>query len=193
MVVRVRIPLGAQNEKDMKNTSGYKGMLRNRLPVLVNYALKWQKAKERWIDHVYKNFINIYTDKEERRKVTYLICKERDFVKTIDWDNLIATQYDPKDIDKDNDPLYWKRESTWHTIYVLIGWFMNNYESIKDTYESSRSAGMDEFNIKITLINSHLRLFLPSKDANEEKKQEMYKFVDNLVDFLIDCFEGRIH
>ena len=177
----------------MKSTSGYKGMLRNRLPTLVNYALKWQKAKERWIDHVYKNFISIYTDKEERKQVTYLICKEEDFVKTIDWDNLIAKQYDPKNIDRNNDSLYWKRESTWDTIFVLTNWFVNNYESIKDTYESSRSAEIYEFNIKVTLINSHLRLFLPSNDEKEEKKQEMYKFVDDLVDFLINCFEGRIH
>ena len=38
---------------------GYKEMLRDRCPKMVNYALKWRKAKEKWIDHVYSNFIGI--------------------------------------------------------------------------------------------------------------------------------------
>ena len=42
-------------------------MLRDRCPRVVNYALKWQKAKERWIDHAYANFIKIYCDNEEKK------------------------------------------------------------------------------------------------------------------------------
>ena len=192
-----------------KKLRGYKGMLRNRLPTLVNYALKWQKAKEHWIDHAYNNFINIYVDKEQRKKATRIVLclkythvKQKgqtrvneeqnfDFYKAIDWDNLLIKEYDSKK-EKKSDPLYWQRKSTWDTIFTLTTWFENNYASIKDAYESSRKAGKDEFDIKVHLIQNHLSVFLPSDDDTEEKKQEMYDFIDNLVDFLIDCFNGRI-
>lgn len=41
---------------------GYKEMLRDRCPEVVNFALKWCKAKERWINHVYDCFVRIVGD-----------------------------------------------------------------------------------------------------------------------------------
>ena len=61
LFILVILPLGGGaftlTLRKMNNTTGYKGMLRDRCPQVVNYALKWQKAKERWINHTYDKFI----------------------------------------------------------------------------------------------------------------------------------------
>lgn len=191
--VKVRTLVVQQNFNYMGKTTGYKGMLRDRVPKVVNYALKWQKAKERWINHTYSNFINVYVDKEERKKATRLVLclkythvkqgkrkyiKEEqnfDFDKSIDWDNLTP-----------EEEVYWKRISSW------VRWFRKKYAYIENTYQISRDSNKDEMSIKIDIINGYLTALLPSQDMDEETKQAKYKYVDNLVDFLIKCFEERV-
>lgn len=177
----------------MKKTTGYKSMLRDRVPKVVNYALKWQKAKERWINHAYSKFINIYVDNEERKKATRLVLclkytrvkqgkhkyvKEEqcfEFDKSIDWENLTP-----------EEEVYWKRISSW------VKWFCMKYAYIENAYLISSERGKDEMSIKIEIINSYLSKLLPTDDMDEEMKQAKYKYVDNLVDFLIKCIKGRI-
>lgn len=165
----------------MSKSTGYKTMLRNRCPKVVNYALKWQKAKERWIDHAYTNFIKIYCDTEERKHSTRIILgiakyyRNFEFDKSIDWENLLP-----------EEKAYWERVSSW------VKWFSTEYAYMENAYEISRKTGKNEFDIKVELINSYLGALLPSEDMTEEEKQAKYKYVDNLVDFLINCFEGRI-
>ena len=97
-------------------------MLRNRISenTNVNIALKWCKAKERWIDHVYRSFINIYVEKQNRYEATRIILgissKNRgfNFHSTIAWDNL-----------DDYEHAYWERVEEW------INWFEENLESIQ--------------------------------------------------------------
>lgn len=75
------------------NTS-YKNMLRDRIPVYVDLALKWCKAKERWLNLVYDKQINIYVNKEDRYNATRIILgisnknKLFDYKKSLDWDLL---------------------------------------------------------------------------------------------------------
>lgn len=168
----------------MKNSTGYKKMLRDRCPKIVDRALKWQKAKERWLNHTYQSFIGIFCDKEERYHVTRIIlgiAKEHrkihifNFDKSIDWENLSK-----------EEEIYWKRVSSW------VNWFYDNYSDIRSEYESSLAVGKDEFAIKVEIINSHLSSLLPDKNADEEEKQAKYEYVNRLVDFLINCFNGRI-
>lgn len=177
----------------MGKTNGYKGMLRDRCPTVVDYALKWQQAKERWINHAYSKFINIYVDKEERKKATRLVLclkytrvkqgkhtyvKEEqcfEFDKSIDWDNLTP-----------DEVKYWKRVSSW------VKWFTKKYAYIENAYVISKKCGKDEFNIKVEIIQNYLSALLPSEKANEEEKQAKYEYVDKLVNYLINCFEKRI-
>lgn len=165
----------------MGKTTGYKGMLRDRCPKVVDYALKWQKAKERWIDHAYVNFIKFYCDNNERKHATRIILgiakfyRNFEFDKSIDWDNLTP-----------EEKAYWERVSSW------VDWFRKKYAYMENAYQISRNAGKNDFDIKVELINGYLSALLPSKDMTEEEKQAKYKYVDNLVDFLIKCFEGRI-
>ena len=43
---------------NMSNT-GYKAMLRDRIPLVANLALLWTNSKTAWVNHVYKHFISI--------------------------------------------------------------------------------------------------------------------------------------
>ena len=165
----------------MGKTTGYKGMLRDRCPKVVDYALKWQKAKERWINHAYTNFIKFYCDKKERNHATRIVLgiakyyRNFEFDKSIDWDNLTP-----------EDKTYWERISSW------VNWFMKKYAYIENAYKISRDAGKDDFTIKVEIINGYLSTLLPKEEETDEEKIAKYEYVDNLVDFLIKCFEGRI-
>ena len=165
----------------MGKTTGYKGMLRDRCPKVVDYALKWQKAKERWINHAYTNFIKFYCDKKERNHATRIVLgiakyyRNFEFDKSIDWDNLTP-----------EDKVYWERISSW------VNWFMKKYAYVENAYKISRDAGKDNFTIKVEIINGYLSALLPKEEETDEEKIAKYEYVDNLVDFLIKCFEGRI-
>lgn len=180
LIFWVRIPVVQQNCIDMA-TTGYKAMLRDRCPTVVNYALKWQKAKERWVDHAYKNFIRIYVKKEERYNATRITLgiakyfRNFEFDKSIDWENLTKEEKE-----------YWSRVSSW------VGWFVKKYAYIENAYEISKKTGKSDIEIKIDIIGQYLSALLPSEHETEEMKQAKFKYVDNLVDFLIKCFEGRI-
>ena len=177
----------------MKN-SGYKGMLRDRCPTTVDYALKWQKAKERWINHVYNHIIRYaWTeyDLQKNLKLSYNDCKNHltrlilgirkgkvvnfEFDYTIDWDNITQEERE-----------YWKTVSSW------VNWFRTQYLYIKNEYEISRKAGKNEFDAKVVIINTYLSSLLPKEADNEEEKQAKFAYVDKLANFLVDCFEKRI-
>lgn len=165
----------------MGKTTGYKGMLRDRLPKVVDYALKWQKAKERWIDHAYRNFINLYCDSDERYHTTRIILgiakyyRNFEFDKSIDWDNLTP-----------EEDAYWRRISSW------VNWFRTQYAYMENMYSISLATGKDEFSIKVELITNYLSSLLPTPDMTEEEKQAKYKYVDKLADYLVKCFKESI-
>lgn len=175
-------------------TSGYKGMLRDRCPTTVNYALKWQKAKEKWIDHVYSRIIRFaWTeyDLQNNLKLSYNDCKNHltrlvlgikkgkvvnfEFDYTIDWDNITQEETE-----------YWKRVSSW------VKWFKTTYLYIKNEYELSRKGGKSEFEAKVNFINLYLKSLLPTENDTDEEKEAKIKYVDKLANFLVDCFEEKI-
>ena len=117
-------------------------MLRDRVPKFVSFALKYCKAKEAWLDHVYKNFIWVYVSKKERlaetRRVLGITNPKRPnfvFEDTIDWDNL-----------DHEETAYWK----------------------------------------------NVGKYFPTKEDDAKTRKKKNKFINELVDFLIDCFENRI-
>lgn len=164
-----------------RNYTGYKGMLRDRCPKVVNYALKWQKAKERWIDHAYNNFIKFYIDNKEKNHTTRIILgiakyyRNFEFDKSIEWENCTIEERE-----------YWKRVSSW------VQWFTKNYAYIENAYNISKQCGKDEQSIKVEIILGWLKPLMPNEEETEKEKQAKYDYVDKLVDFLIECFEGRI-
>lgn len=172
---------------------GYREMLRDRCPKVVDYALKWQKAKDKWVEHTYSHFVrfvgNSYSvenkllqkapmNKKEivRALLGIIKGKPKNFIfdKSIDWDDLT-----------DEDTKYWKRVSSWVT------WFMTNYAYIENAYNTSKKVGKSDEDIKIEIINNYLAFLMPNASASEEEKQAKYLYVDKLVDYLIRCINSN--
>lgn len=159
--------------------TGYKEMLRDRCPIVVDWALKWCKAKTRWIDHCYEKFIKIYKSNDERHEATRICLgisgkyRNFDFHKTVDWDNLT-----------EDETKYWNYVESW------VKWFRKTMLFIEEEYKFSREKGMSDFDIKVKLINTFLRSFLPADTDSEETKESKYKLVDNLVDYITECLRN---
>ena len=171
---------------------GYREMLRDRCPKMVDYALKWQKSKEKWIDHVYNSFVKIVGDEYQNDKMFRTASQNKniivrtvmgivngkikhfDFDKTIDWDNLA-----------DEEKIHWKRVSSW------VKWFSTDYAYIKNAYDISKKVGKDEESIKIDIINSYLGWLMPKPNISNEEKLAKYQYVDDFVNYLIKCFNGK--
>ena len=168
-------------------------MLRDRCPKVIDYALKWRKAKEKWIDHAYNYFVKLYgeelnnnnkiirTAKDNKRHVINLLLgikngkpKQFDFSKSIDWDNLT-----------DEETKYWKNTVSW------VNWFRTNYAYIENTYDISKKVGKDEIDIKVEIINTYLGWLMPKKEDSDELRQAKYDYVDKFVDYLVRCFDGN--
>ena len=165
----------------MKNQTGYKQMLRDRCPKVVNCALKWCKSKEAWLNHVYENSIWIYSSNEERLKETRSLLgldknpKVFVFEDTILWDNFTP-----------EETKHWKKVCNW------VSWFQKEYAYVENTYTTSKSAGKDKADIKFRIMSDHLIWLCPTADDDTETRQQKNKYINDFADFLIDCFENRI-
>ena len=151
-------PLQIQNMN--KQSTGYKAMLRDRVPLLVNLALKWCKAKECWINHVYDNFVNIYVDKEQRYEATRIVLgisgkyRNFEFNKTIAWDNLT-----------DEETKSWKTVENW------VKWFQNCAMEIKEEYEQH----------KYVYNSTEIQMYLVDKFLDTQNEDLAYKLVSFII------------
>lgn len=119
-----------------KQNTSYKEMLRDRVPLFVDLALKWCKAKEIWINHVYNNFINIYVEKDQRYHATRIVLgisskyRNFDFNKTIAWDNLT-----------DEEKESWESVETWVSWFSIYGQtIIDKYKEILPSYKTEADA-----------------------------------------------------
>ena len=158
-------------------------MLRDRLPRYVSDALKWCKAKEAWLDHVYVNFIWLFRDKEGRRNCTRIILGYKDdpklprefkFEDTIDWDNL------------DND-----ETKRWKEVQQWVSWFTTTVPCIEDDYNSLKNKGKTTLEIKQTLMTKWFSWLFPTKEDDAKTVKKKNKDINSILDYLIDCFENR--
>lgn len=148
---------------------GYKAMIRDRCPYVVNLALKWctefgrlvnlqcdpedrisYKVKERWIERVYKENVAIYTtsdDKDSAVRKALGIHKgkqEFNFADSINMGN-INPKFERGELN------FWKWVQTW------VEWFQKHYKYIECIYQVSNAfnenckeyirnnAGVDEY------------------------------------------------
>lgn len=139
-------------------TNGYKAMLRDRVPFIVDIALKYLEIKTIWINHVYDNFIKIYKDKDQRYEATRIALgiskknREFNFHNTIMWENLSREEYDK-----------WNRIKEW------IEWFALHYSYIKNDYDIAIKSGKSITGLKIRII-------------------QIYKIDEKLFKYLVKCF-----
>lgn len=163
--------------KMTKNT-GYRQVLRDRCPKVVNFALKWCKAKEKWLDYVYDNFIWIYSSKKERYAATKTIVGDKrnfNFHNTIDWNALMP-----------DEKAYWEYVDSW------VKFFTKEYAYIESAYANSCASGDDIATCKFDIMKRFLIDLCPKTTDSKEIIESKNKYVNDLTDFLIDCFEGRI-
>ena len=169
----------------MKKFTGYKEMLRDRCPKVVNFALKWCKAKERWLNLVYNTYLRdnweeynkdgvLLRDKSQTKLATVrsLLGIKKGKPKQFVFDTTIVW----KDLTKE-DESYWRWVSGW------VRWFMEKFAYIENTYNVSRSIGKSEFDCKVEIIKRHLSSELPD-DINDTESLE---HLDKLVDYLVEC------
>lgn len=128
---------------------GYKAMIRDRCPYVVNLALKWctefgrlvnqqcdpderlpYRVKERWIDRVYKENVAIYTkpdDKDSAVRKALGIRKGRQEFNFCDSINMETIN--PKtELGELN---FWRWVNTW------VKWFQKHYKYIECIYQVS--------------------------------------------------------
>lgn len=162
VVVRIHTLFNCNKMKKKLNTS-YKKMLRDRTPKVVDMALRWCKAKECWLNHVYDHFINIYAEKEMRYEATRIVLgisgkyHNFDFNKTIDWEDL-----DDKD------------KEAWQSIADWVKWFQTELMAIEQTYNLYK----DEYN------RTELEMFIVDRHINVENDELAYKLVKFILDNL---------
>lgn len=145
----------------MKN--GYKGMLRDRCPKTINFALKWCKAKDRWVEHAYNGFVRSLKENEDRKKATRALLgirkgrsKNFDFHRSIFWDQFGMTE---------EETTYWEWVESW------VNWFTKSFLYIKTMYENYLSTGKSEETFKQDLISRYL------KSLDTDTQQELSKFL----------------
>ena len=164
----------------IKNGS-YRGMLRDRVPLLVNMALKWCRVKNEWVEHCYKSFIWHFVENKDRKHATRLCLgisenkREFDFDKTIDWCNLTEDE-----------------KKKWKTVSEWVKWFTANMYIIRERYDLLTSRGANEFEIQKEFISRYLYTLLPNESDSDEVKEKKYKYVNNLSLYLIECSKELI-
>ena len=147
----------------MKKRTGYREMIRDRIPEVVNYALIWCKSKDKWISYVYKEWVWVFANSAERNKATRNIMglNERypafNFDNPRDWSNL-----------SDEDKTHWKWVKGW------VDWFTVYYKFIKQTYESLIQKDLSKEEIKSKLASAYF------EDLDSNTK-------DKLSEYLIAC------
>ena len=109
------------------------------------------------------------------RNITDLKKKKFIFEDTIDWDNL----------DRE-ETAYWKNIASW------VSWFTKTVPLIEDEYKISKLKTDDIVDLKRTIMLNWLSKYFPTKEDDAKTRKKKNKFINELVDFLIDCFENRI-
>ena len=143
--------------------TGYKEMLRNRVPLVVDIALKYCKAKDRWINHVYDNYIKMFVEKNDRKHVTRILLgiqkgksKNFNFHNTIFWDQFGLSNDEIK---------YWNWVESW------VNWFEKTYLYIENAYNIDHISGKYNKSSFKTYINEK---YLSSMNESDKNKLSDY-------------------
>lgn len=150
--------------------NGYKAMLRDRMPLTLDLALRWCKAKQRWIDYVYDKFVKKYP--KERRGVvvkTLLGIKQQykrqdiyDHMRYVKLDLSISMEQ-VNNIPK--DALYMSFEDTidwyeldsdevayWDAVNSWVKWFKESHLYIENSYQISLKTGHNKETARAALM-----------------------------------------
>lgn len=155
--------------------SGYKQMLRDRMPEILDMALTYCKAKSRWIDYVYANIIKKYSKDKRSTVVKIILGIKQKYKRQEIYDQLRYVEF--KDVTREqvnNIPkseLYMKFSQTvlskklreenpdmyeyWNIISEWVDWFSKSYLKVKDTYNHAKEWKMSDHEIKVILMDKY--------------------------------------
>lgn len=191
----------------MKKSTGFKEMLRDRCPQTLNFALKWCKAKDKWIDYIYYTHIKRYPQNRRSSAVKMVlgiknIVTRREiydhyryvqFNKNITWDSVLTIPNEALKMSFgqtiDYETLYEKdieEYKYWKWVEQWVNWFRKNFIYIENCYKMTCLC-KDEEEAKIRIITSYLATLLPTEDDEEETAQKKLKYVNKLADYLVRC------
>lgn len=152
--------------------NGYKAMLRDRMPLTLDLALRWCKAKQRWIDYVYDKFVKKYP-KERRGVIVKTLLGIRQQYKRQDiYDHMRYVKLDlsvsmnqVNNIPKNalfmsfEDTIDWEELSKeegmvtyWAMVESWVQWFKESHAYIENSYQISLKSGCDEKTAKANLM-----------------------------------------
>ena len=155
--------------------TGYKAMIRDRMPLMLDLALRWCKAKERWINYVYDNVVSRYP-KEKRSIVVKQILgiKQRwkrqeiyDQIRYVELKQITMEQVQniPKSelYMKFADTINWTKLSEedpdmysyWEGVSDWVNWFSTMHSLAKETYEYSKKWGLSDSDIIPILMSKY--------------------------------------
>lgn len=143
---------------------GYKAMLRDRVPRTVDLALKWCKAKDRWVEYVYYTHIWWIKEKEAREHQTkYLLAltknnREFKFENTIEWNDL-----------SEEERKYWESVQSW------VSWFSIQLLPMVDSYKLHLMQGDSPEYIQLCMTEKYL------KGISEQQQEKLYKHIVNHI------------
>lgn len=156
--------------------SGYKQMIRDRMPQILNVALTYCKAKNRWIDYVYENNIKKYPKEKRSDAVKIALGIKQRWKRQEIYDHMRYVHLDKsitrKQVDKiPKSELFMSFNDTidfgdlyrndiemyayWKTISAWVDWFSKSYFSIRDTYQHMTSWKMSEQEKKVILMDKY--------------------------------------
>lgn len=163
---------------------GYKAMLRDRMPFVIDLALRWCKAKTAYIDYLYDNYISKVPQERRSNLVKELLGIKRAYYK----DDIIGTfrlfgMKQVKDIPNDmlylsfGDTIDWAKLALgdpdvfkyWRLVDSWVKWFKENYLYIENTY-------------KISMLNN-------DEEVVKETIMIRYCLSEQLTDYLIKSFK----
>ena len=147
---------------------GYKAMIRDRCPYVVNLALKWctefgrivnkqsdpedriqYKVKERWIERVYKENVAIYTTVDEKDSAVRKALGIHNGHQTFDFGDSVNIRNINPNTER-GELNFWKWVESW------VNWFQKHYKYIECIYTTSRTFNENCKNYILQNINESI-------------------------------------
>ena len=113
------------------NNKGYRGMIRDRMPYILDVVLRYFGMKNKWISHVYDNFVKIFKsndDKDMAVRVTLGISSRYStfmYDRSINWDNLTEEE-----------------QKYWEAVGKVYEWLQKYHITLEQSYKSLKYGGV---------------------------------------------------
>jgi len=150
-------------------------MLRDRMPKMLDLALRHCKAKQRWIDYVYENFVKRCQREKRSTVVKKLLGIKQQYKRQEIYDNLRYVEFKNVTMEQINsipksalymsfsETINWQKLSVedhdmyeyWKVVAGWVEWFSKMHIPVKDTYDHCNSWNMSHGEIVGVLMSKY--------------------------------------